>query len=306
MPMTKRAIFIGRFSPFHKGHLGMMKKKIDQNVPLLILIRDTHYDLYPARLRKRMIDATMAKLKIDAKCVIIDDIESVNYGRGVGYQVNNIDVDENTKRISATDIRSKIEKGDETWKEMIPKGADNVLENYLKRKGVVVWLTGLSASGKTTTANAVSDELLKRGIRTERLDGDVLREHLTKDLGFSKKDREENLMRAAFVAKLLARNGVIVIASFITPYNKVRDRIRKELEGETHFVEVFVKATVETCAKRDVKGLYAKAMKGEIKNFTGVNDPFDEPKNPELVLDTEKKSVEECAEQVVEIVDSLI
>lgn len=163
-------------------------------------------------------------------------------------------------------------------------------------KGVTVWFTGLPCSGKTTIADRVAEILKEKGYKVERLDGDIVRKHLTRDLGFSKEDREENLRRVGFVAKLLTRNGVIVLASFVSPYKHIRKYLRNEI-GE--FVEVYVKATPEECAKRDVKGMWAKARAGEIKNFTGHDDPYEEPESPELVLDTEKETIEESTQKVI-------
>ncbi len=304
--MTKRAIFIGRFSPFHKGHLSIMEKKIAENKPLLILVRDTHYDIYPAELRKRMIEAAFAKRKVDAKVVIIDDIESVNYGRGVGYEVNEIEVPENIKNISATDIRTKIENGDDSWKESMPDGADKVLEDYLSNSGIVIWFTGLPKSGKSTIANLVGDKLLKKGITAERLDGGILRKTVSKDLGFSKEDRIKNLERATFIAKLLSKNGAIVLCTFITPYESQREEIKKEIDETGTFIQVFVDSSLETCEKRDIEGLYEKAKKGEIEQFTGVSDPFQKPAHADITLNTEEKSAQECAEEIVKHVEKLI
>ena len=131
--MGPRAVFIGRWCPFHKGHLAIMQKKIDEGKPLLILVRDTSFDIYPAEMRKKMVAASMDKLGVDAKVLIIDDIESVNYGRGVGYQVNEIEVPEDIKGISATEIRSRIDKGDESWKDFVAPGVDEFLENKLSK-----------------------------------------------------------------------------------------------------------------------------------------------------------------------------
>ena len=227
--MSKRAIFVGRWSPFHKGHLAIMKKKIEEGKPLLIFIRDTHYDIYSPMLRKRMIEATMAKMKVDAKVIIIDDIESINYGRGVGYEINEIEVHENIKRISATEIRAMIERGEDTWREIMPEGADKVLEDYLS-KGLVVWFTGLPKSGKSTIAKLLASKLEDKGVNSEQLNGSKLRSTISKELSFSKKDRDTNLERAVYLSKLLTKNGAVVLSSFITPYQDERDRIRKELE----------------------------------------------------------------------------
>jgi adenylyl-sulfate kinase len=167
--------------------------------------------------------------------------------------------------------------------------------------GYTLWFTGLSGSGKTTITNLLVRELRKRGSKLEVLDGDIVRENLSKGLGFSKEDRDTNIRRIAFVADLLSRNGVPVITAAISPYREIRDEAR-ELMGE-RFIEVYVKASVEVCAERDVKGLYEKAFKGEIKEFTGVSDPYEPPLNPELTLDTEQESVEESAEKLLALLE---
>jgi adenylyl-sulfate kinase len=168
-------------------------------------------------------------------------------------------------------------------------------------KGFTLWFTGLSGAGKTTISKIVEEELRRRGSRVEVLDGDVVRENLSKGLGFSKEDRDTNIRRIAFVADLLSRNGVPVITAAISPYRELRDEAR-ELMGD-RFIEVFVKASVEVCAERDVKGLYEKAFKGEIKEFTGVSDPYEPPLNPELTLDTEHDSAEEDAATVLSLLE---
>jgi len=164
------------------------------------------------------------------------------------------------------------------------------------QKGFTLWLTGLSGSGKTAIAKVVAQELRDRGLKVERLDGDIVRQSLTSDLGFTKADRNENIKRVTFVAKLLTRNGVAVVCSFISPYRARRAKTRQEI-GE--FIEVFVECPVEVCAERDVKGLYAKAFAGEIKDFTGVSDPYEEPENPEIVCHTAEETVEESVAQVI-------
>src|SRR2546421_3543290 len=168
-----------------------------------------------------------------------------------------------------------------------------------KDNGFTLWFTGLSGAGKTTLSKLIEEELRDRRRRLEILDGDVVRENLSKGLGFSKEDRDTNIRRIAFVADLLSRNGVPVITAAISPYRETR-REARALMGE-RFVEVYVKASVETCAARDVKGLYEKAFSGEIKEFTGVSDPYEEPSAPELVLDTESQSPQESAARVLEV-----
>src|SRR5690242_4128082 len=168
-------------------------------------------------------------------------------------------------------------------------------------KGFTLWFTGLSGAGKTTISHLVEVELRARGSKVEVLDGDVVRENLSKGLGFSKEDRDTNIRRISFVADLLSRNGVPVITAAISPYRELRDEART-LMGD-RFIQVFVKASVEVCAERDVKGLYEKAFKGEIKEFTGVSDPYEPPLNPELTLDTEHDSAEEDAAKVLTLLE---
>jgi adenylyl-sulfate kinase len=168
-------------------------------------------------------------------------------------------------------------------------------------KGFTLWFTGLSGAGKTTISHIVESQLRERGSRVEVLDGDIVRENLSKGLGFSKEDRDTNIRRIAFVADLLSRNGVPVITAAISPYREIRDEAR-ELMGD-RFIEVFVKASVEVCAERDVKGLYEKAFKGEIKEFTGVSDPYEPPLSAELTLDTEHESPEDSAAKILSLLE---
>jgi ATP sulfurylase/adenylyl-sulfate kinase len=166
--------------------------------------------------------------------------------------------------------------------------------------GVTVWFTGLSGSGKTTIAKRVETILHDRGVHVERLDGDVVRQSLTRDLGFSKEDRDKNIERVTFVAKLLTRNGVVVLSSFISPYQAQRDASRREIGS---FLEVFVKTSLDTLVERDLKGLYKKALAGEIQGFTGVNDPYEEPERPDLVCDTDAESIDESVAAVLALLE---
>lgn len=166
-------------------------------------------------------------------------------------------------------------------------------------RGFTVWFTGLSGSGKTTIADIVGPELESRGRLIEYLDGDVVRTHLSKGLGFSKEDRDTNIERIGWVASRFTRAGVVTLVSAISPYIETRDRARGMVEEFGPFVEVFVDTSVEECARRDVKGLYAKAFAGEIQGFTGVNDPYEPPPSPEIHLRTEDTSPEESARLVI-------
>jgi adenylyl-sulfate kinase len=164
------------------------------------------------------------------------------------------------------------------------------------QSGFVLWMTGLSGSGKTTIALILEEAIRQRGLNVERLDGDIVRESLTRDLGFSKEDREKNIERVTFVAKLLSRNGVVCICSFISPYQSIRDGVRSQT---TNFLEVFIDAPLETVVERDVKGLYQKAMAGEIPNFTGISDPFEAPNKPDIHIHTDLQSPEESAREIL-------
>jgi adenylylsulfate kinase len=166
-----------------------------------------------------------------------------------------------------------------------------------RERGCVIWFTGLSGSGKTTIAQIVEHKLLEAGVPIEILDGDVVRENLSKGLGFSKEDRDINIRRIAFVAHLLQRNGVFVITAAISPYRAIRNEARAMIKD---FVEVYAQAPLEVCEERDVKGLYAKARAGEIKGFTGIDDPYEPPSSPEVVCETTEETPDESAQKVID------
>jgi adenylyl-sulfate kinase len=175
-------------------------------------------------------------------------------------------------------------------------------EKKANQKGFTLWFTGLPCSGKSAVADRVAEILRGKGLRVERLDGDIVRQDLTRDLGFSKADRDENIRRVTFVAKLLTRNGVAVLTSFISPYRDVRARSRREIGN---FIEVYAQCALEECIRRDVKGMYQKAMRGEIKEFTGISDPYEEPENPEILLRTDRESLEESVALVLKRLEEL-
>ena len=175
--------------------------------------------------------------------------------------------------------------------------------NLNHREGFTVWFTGLSGAGKSTLANLIENELRSRGLRVEVLDGDVIRTHLSKGLGFSKADRDTNIRRIGWVCEVLSRNGVAAIAAAISPYREIRDEVRGKVE---RFVEVYMECPVPVLAERDVKGLYKKALAGEIKNFTGVDDPYEPPLNPEVVCHTDgRETPAESAAKVLRKLEEL-
>ena len=168
--------------------------------------------------------------------------------------------------------------------------------------GVTIWFTGLPSCGKSTIADALADRLHINGYKPQRLDGDIIRQNLWKELGFSKEDRDENIRRVAFLADLLTRNGIITVNSFISQYREMRGYARKTIGN---FVEVYVKCPVDVCIQRDTRGLYKKALAGEISNFTGISDPYEEPLNPEVVLKTDNETEGESLAKLVAKLEEL-
>jgi adenylyl-sulfate kinase len=167
-------------------------------------------------------------------------------------------------------------------------------------KGFVLWFTGLSGAGKTTLSTRLAEELKTRGLRVEILDGDEVRTNLSKGLGFSKEDRDTNIRRIGYVSRLLARNNVAVIAAAISPYREVRDEVRRAVaENGAAFIEVFAKCSIDVLAERDVKGLYKKALAGELKGFTGVSDPYEEPFHAEVTVETDRETIEVSAANIL-------
>ncbi|HKP85618.1 MAG TPA: adenylyl-sulfate kinase [Blastocatellia bacterium] len=172
----------------------------------------------------------------------------------------------------------------------------------MRQKGFTLWFTGLSGAGKTTLARGVEKALRARALRVEVLDGDVIRTNLSKGLGFSKEDRDTNIRRIGFVCDLLTRNDVVAVAAVISPYREVRQEVRRQIGS---FVEVYVKCPIEVLAERDVKGLYKKALAGEIKNFTGIDDPYEEPPAPEVTVETDKETVEQSVRRILARLEEL-
>jgi adenylylsulfate kinase len=167
-------------------------------------------------------------------------------------------------------------------------------------KGFTIWFTGLSGSGKSTLTDLLHEEFLRRGYKVEVLDGDIVRTHLSKGLGFSKEDRDINIRRIGFVCNLLSRNGVIALSAAISPYRSIRAEVRELIESDSDgFVEIYTKCSLDELVNRDVKGLYKKALSGEIQNFTGVTDPYEEPENPEITIESDRESAQEGFQKII-------
>ena len=170
-------------------------------------------------------------------------------------------------------------------------------------KGFTLWFTGLSGSGKSTLTDMLHEEFQRRGYKVEVLDGDIVRTHLSKGLGFSKEDRDINIRRIGFVCDLLCRNGVIAISAAISPYRTVREEVRELIESNSDFVEIYTRCSLDELVRRDVKGLYKKALSGEIQNFTGVSDPYEEPQNPEVLIESDTESVQDGFARIIQFLE---
>lgn len=280
------AMFIGRWQPFHNGHKYLIDQALAEGQSVCVAIRDTEISVqnpYTVGQREEMLRRVYGDR---VSTVTIPDIVSINIGRKVGYAVNRIDPPTNIGKISGTNVRAGKD--------------DNVpaeVAEYLRTLQTTLWLTGLPCAGKTTLARRLKEELDNRGYNTVHLDGDNVRDKLNADLGFSPEDRKENLRRVAHVSRLFNENNHFVIASFVSPLNELREMIR-DIVG--NFKLVYVKCSLQTCEKRDTKGMYEKARKGEIEQFTGVSAPFEDPANPEITVDTDNNTVEECVRHILE------
>ena len=281
----KFALFIGRWQPFHNGHKFLIDSAIAKGENVCIALRNTEiseHNPYTVGQRTEMIKRIYGDT---VNIITIPDIKSINIGRKVGYDVNRVDPPENIGKISGTNVRAGKDSN-------IPAE----VSEYIKTLNTTLWLTGLPCSGKTTIAKRLKEELDNRGYKAVSLDGDDVRGKLNADLGFSEADRNENLRRIAHVADLFNRNGNFVIASFVSPANRYRKMV-KDIIG--NFKLVYIKCSVEECEKRDVKGMYKKARKGEIKDFTGVSAPFEEPNDVDIVIDTESNDLETCVNAIL-------
>ena len=274
------SLFIGRWQvkELHEGHKKLIGTVLAEGKSVVIAVRDTKIsEKNPYTVAERMTMIRKAYFdNPNVQVIAIPDIAEVIYGRDVGWSIREIRLDSDTEAISATKVR-----GNEEGK---------------RSAGFTLWFTGLPSSGKTTIADAVTAKLMESREKVMRLDGDDIRRKYWPELGFSKEDRDKNIERAAKLAAMLTRQGIVVVASFISPYREIRDYARQEI-GD--FIEVYVKCPVDVCIKRDRKGLYKKALAGEIKNFTGISDPYEEPINPEILIESDKETVEESVNKVM-------
>lgn len=304
---VRRNLFIGRFSPWHSGHKFIVDKALENGESVAIAVRErplTEGDPYSVTERIQMISDTYVEEIASGTVIVfpICDISAVSIGRLVGYDVNRYDAPEDIKGISATGIRKAMAEGDPSWKEVVPEGTVKFFEN---REGQVLWFTGPSGSGKTTIAQAAAKELELCGKKVKILDGDELRKGISNNLGLSPEDRTEHNRRVAHMAKAIADVGGVCIVALISPY-KVNREVAEEIIGKDRFNLIHIESTKEERIERDPKGLYKKAIAGEIKNLTGYDGEYDNPNETgetHITLNTTDQTVEECVEKLMESVN---
>ena len=294
------ALIIGRWQPWHDGHRKLFEAALTKAERVAIGVRATHNtdDKNPFSFDevKKFIDDNLAK-DFSGKYDVIElpNITNVIYGRDVGYKIEKISFDEDTENISATKVRKSM--------NITPVRHEVNEEERNKRlghKGCVIWLTGLSGSGKTTLAKGIERKLFDKGYNTYMLDGDNVRDGLNSNLGFSDEDREENIRRIGEVASLFAKAGYIVITSIISPFSDGRQKALNAFKKNSY--EIYLSCDIETCEKRDPKGLYKRARSGEIKNFTGIDSPYEVPLSPDLEIDTKNLSIEKSKKLLLDFI----
>jgi len=282
----KYALFIGRWQPFHNGHKYLIDEALAKGENVCVAVRNTEISASNPFTAEQRVEMIQRVYKDKVEVIVIPDIKSINIGRNVGYDVNITESPAQIEKISGTNVRAGKDSS-------VPAE----VAEYIKLLRTTLWLTGLPCSGKTTLSKRLKEELDNRGFKSVHLDADDIRTKLNADLGFSPDERKENLRRVAHVAKLFNENGNFVVTSFVSPTNEYRKMI-KEIIG--NFKLVFVKCSPQVCAQRDVKGMYKKAKAGELKDFTGVSAPFEEPPDADVVVDTERLGVEECVAKILE------
>jgi len=280
------SLFIGRWQvkELHEGHRKLIGTVLAEGKPVVIAVRDTKIsekNPYTVQERICMIRKEYAG-NPNVRVITIPDIAEVIYGRDVGWSIREIRLDSDTEAISATKVR-----GNEATK---------------RGEGFALWFTGLPSSGKSTIADAVTIELKKSRAKVMRLDADVIRQKFWPELGYSKEDRDKNITRATQLAAMLIKSGVVVIASFISPYQDMRAFARREIGN---FIEIYVRCPVAVCIQRDTRGLYKKALAGEITNFTGISDPYEEPLNPDVLIESDKETIEDSVNKIMAKIDVL-
>ena len=293
----KTALIIGRWQPWHEGHKGLFLAALARAERVAIGVRHTHAtdgkNPFTFDEVKEFIDKDLSNQYAGKYDVIeLPNITNVIYGRDVGYKVEKISLGEDVEKISATEVRKSM--------NLTPVNHSVEVNERTKRfghEGGIIWFTGLSGSGKSTLARSLERKLFDKGYNVYMLDADNIRDGLNSNLGFSNQDRNENIRRVGEVSSLFAEAGFIVLSAFISPFHD--DRQRAFNAHPKNFHEVYLSADLSTCEDRDPKGLYKKARAGEIKEFTGIDSPYEIPKEPSLIVDTKKLNINESTDELL-------
>lgn len=293
----KTALIIGRWQPWHEGHRGLFLAALEKAERVAIGVRHTHAtdgkNPFTFDEVKEFIDKDLSNQYAGKYDVIeLPNITNVIYGRDVGYKVEKISLGEDVEKISATEVRKSM--------NLTPVNHSVEVNERTKRfghEGGIIWFTGLSGSGKSTLARSLERKLFDKGYNVYMLDADNVRDGLNSNLGFSNQDRNENIRRVGEVSSLFAEAGFIVLSAFISPFHD--DRERAFNAHPKNFHEVYLSADLSTCEDRDPKGLYKKARAGEIKEFTGIDSPYEIPKEPSLIVDTKKLNINESTDELL-------
>lgn len=292
----KTALIIGRWQPWHKGHRALFEAALKKAERVVIGVRHTYAsdkkNPFSFDEVKDFIDSDL-KGNYSGKYDVIDlpNITNIIYGRDVGYKVEKISLDDDIEKISATKVRKSM--------NLTPVSHDVEVQERAKRfghEGGVLWFTGLSGSGKSTLAKTLERKLFDEGYNVYMLDADNVRNGLNSNLGFSAEDRNENIRRVGEVSALFSQAGFLVLSAFISPFKEERRKI-SEMHSQ-NFHQVYLSADLDTCEERDPKGLYKKARLGEIKDFTGIDSPYEVPEKSDLIIDTQKLSIDDSVEKL--------
>ena len=292
----KTSLIIGRWQPWHEGHRALFLAALGKAERVMIGVRHTYQtdkkNPFTFEEVKEFIDRDLSSDFAGKYDVIqLPNITNLVYGRDVGYKVEKISFEEDIEKISATQVRKSM--------NLTPVNHIVDVKERTKRfghEGGIIWFTGLSGSGKSTLARALERKLFDKGYNVYMLDADNVRERLNSNLGFSNEDRNENIRRVGEVASLFAEAGFIVLCAFISPFKE--DRKRAFNAHPKNFHEIYLSADISTCEDRDPKGLYKKARAGEIKEFTGIDSPYEIPKEPAMIIDTKELTINESADEI--------
>ena len=292
----KTSLIIGRWQPWHEGHRALFLAALGKAERVMIGVRHTYQtdkkNPFTFEEVKEFIDKDLSNDFAGKYDVIqLPNITNLVYGRDVGYNVEKISFGKDIEKISATQVRKSM--------NLTPVNHVVDVKERTKRfghEGGIIWFTGLSGSGKSTLARALERKLFDKGYNVYMLDADNVRERLNSNLGFSNEDRNENIRRVGEVASLFAEAGFIVLSAFISPFKE--DRKRAFNAHPKNFHEIYLSADISTCEDRDPKGLYKKARAGEIKEFTGIDSPYEIPKEPAMIIDTKEFTINESADEL--------